>query len=259
MMNSFNRWTLLRKARRLLGAGGDPDFFIIGAQKSGTTSLYSHLVQHPNVILRVNKEVHFWSRNRNCEKGMAWYRSHFPSGIEKKVRSGFQSGKVLSGEGTTVMSLPNAPSRIRDQYPALKLIAILRDPVQRAFSHYRHVRRTHPEQEPLPFEEAIQQEDRDYKSRGRYAEQLQRWFSLFGRDQVLVSSFERFVEKPQEATDKCFRFLNLSAFQVEARHYNRDQSNEEMSPATEEYLREFFRPHNQKLYDLLGQDMGWPA
>ncbi|MCI5147305.1 MAG: sulfotransferase, partial [Candidatus Electrothrix sp. AR3] len=104
-----------------------PNFLVIGAQKSGTTSLFHYICQHPQVFENKSKEIHFFDHNYHC--GANWYRSHFPL-----------AGKLMRnrclGEATPYyLCHPHAPSHIFDLLPRVKIIAILRDPVERAISH----------------------------------------------------------------------------------------------------------------------------
>ncbi len=253
----MNRWEVLRWIRYVTGVYGRPDFFIIGAQKSGTTSLWQCLLQHPRIIFRVKKEVHYWG-GRNFENGHRWYASHFPSTVEKKLRTAGRAQPLLSGEATPVMGKAGVPGQLRAAYSDLKLIAILRNPVERAFSNVKLFRYHRPERTPDTFEEALCEME-GIRRRGLYARHLRRWFAHFGREQVLILSFDRFVRDPQAVLNECFAFLGVPAVDVEPRHANQSGDDSEIPAAIEEELREFYRPHNRDLYELLGCDFGWPA
>lgn len=241
----------------MTGLDGRPDFFIIGAQKSGTTSLWECLLQHDRIIFRVKKEIHYWE-GRNGDKSLRWYESHFPSTLEKRIWS-LRPGRLLSGEATPVMGNgTDAPFQLHEAYPNLQIIAILRNPVKRAYSHYKHLRRHHPEAVSPDFEEAFLTTE-DIRRRGVYAKHLREWFSLFGRDQVRVLSFDRFVHEAQAVADRCFEFLRLPSSEIQSRHSNKSSKDSRLRVAVEEKLREFYRPHNEDLYELLGRDFGWPA
>ena len=141
-----------------------PTFLIVGAQKSGTTSLVHYLAAHPQVYARID-EVHFF--DRNYERGLDWYSSQFEDAV------------VVGESSPEYMFRPEVPPRVAADLPGVKLVAILRDPVDRAYSHYWHNRtRGH---EPLSFEAALDAEaDREpdrygYVARGRYHEQLERF------------------------------------------------------------------------------------
>jgi hypothetical protein len=162
--------------------------------------------------------------------------------------------------------------------PAAKLIAVLRNPVERAYSHYQHMVRT--QREKLSFTQALEQEgqrvdavvdrviageaeavrcyrDYSYKSRGRYAEQLERWLGHYDRAQLLVLRSEDLFGRPEFVCDQIYGFLGLAAWKQPAY----DNANPgQYSPADAVVLAglaEYFKPHNQRLYDLIGMDMDW--
>src|SRR5437773_8026085 len=175
-----------------------PDFLIIGAQKAGTTALYSYLRRHPHVTGPSWKEVSFF--DRHYTRGEAWYRGNFPNVIRAR-------GALVGEASPSYLFHPLAPERVAALVPDARLITLVRNPVDRALSHYHH--EVALGREPLAFEEAIDaepertrgEEERlvgepgyfshawwnyTYLARGRYAEQLERWLALFPPDQVLV-------------------------------------------------------------------------
>jgi hypothetical protein len=160
-----NQFTELRKfllltARQQItrfGWGNLPDFIIIGAQRCGTTSLYNYLTQHPLILSALRKEVHYF--DNNFHKGVSWYQAFFPL---ISLRNGY--AKILSidnshltGEATPYYLFhPLTPKRIAGLLPQVKLIVILRNPVDRAYSHFLHA--TRMGFETLSFKEAIARE-----------------------------------------------------------------------------------------------------
>jgi hypothetical protein len=256
-----------------------PHFIIIGTQRGGTTSLYNYLAQHPSIVALTRREVHYF--DLNFQRGLAWYRSRFPSGW-RNVFKLFGRREVISGESSPYyMFHPLVPQRIRQQLPQVRLIALLRNPVDRAFSHYKHVRGKN--QETLPFEQAIACETerlageeekmrRDpgyysnahhrhgYLSRGIYADQLTRWFDVFPREQMLILKSEELYRKPHELVRQTLSFLKPEwADDSTAGEYKRhnETSSEPLAPELRSRLAEFFRPHNIRLYQLLGRDFQW--
>jgi hypothetical protein len=246
-----------------------PDFIIIGAQKGGTTSLYRYLAEHPRVAPAAEKQVDFFA-HESYKRGPGWYLSRFPE----------RGPGVLSGEASPYcMVHPHAPKRVFAFDPGVKLIAVLRNPVDRTYSHYQHQVRNW--REPLSFEEALEAEEgrtggelrrmlRDasyeskahrrhsYLARSRYAEQLEKWFALFPREQVLVLNSEAMFEDPEPALDRVTSFLGLPPLRLE--NYNRYMPGsywKGMSPETRRRLVEYFRPHNRRLYELLGVEYPW--
>ncbi|MGR3279804.1 sulfotransferase family protein [Acaryochloris marina NIES-2412] len=199
-----------------------PNFLIIGAGKSATTSLYYYLKQHPQIFTSPRKEPRFFafegeklsfgdpsSSTVNCVTDLEVYRSLF-----KQV-----SNEIAIGEASTwYLSSYKAPKRIYHHIPNVKLIAILRDPVERAYSHFLHLLRD--KVEPITdFKQAMSAEDIriqnnwsphwHYKQQGFYYLHLQRYFDLFERDQIRVYLYEDFINNPLEVLQDIFHFLDV--------------------------------------------------
>ncbi len=135
---------------------GLPDFVIIGAQKSGTTSLYDFVIRHPEIAPALKKEMHYFSINYKF--GEQWYRSNFPTNLSRRYFTKKTGQKLLSGEASpSYLFYPTVPSRMKKVLPDVKLIVILRNPVDRAYSQYHHSRRKG--RETLSFEKAIELEE----------------------------------------------------------------------------------------------------
>ena len=246
----------MRQPRALPGA------VILGAQKCGTSSLHNYLTQHRGVIPPLRKEVHYF--DVNFGRSEAWYRAHF--GREREPGLNLDSSPYY-------LFHPAVPRRMHELLPDARLIVLLRDPVRRAYSHYWHERSRG--REKLSFEAAIDAEPErlgrtdellasgklevsrehqqySYLARGRYAEQLERWFALYPRQQILVLRFEEFVREPLAALNRTLAFLGLpstTAVNLEARNTRRYPP---MAEATEGRLRQYFEPHNRRLETLLG-------
>jgi hypothetical protein len=183
-----------------------PDFLIIGAMKSGTTTLRLYLDEHPQA--RCVKETHFF--NVNYERGAGWYASLFAD-----------DGKhpALVGEKCPAyLSRPQATKRMAELLPAARLVVLLRDPVERAYSHYWHARREGWER--LSFRRAIAAEDRrlaanptgerrNYVHQSRYLPQLEHVCSLYPRDALLVMLFEDLRDDPAGTFARTCRFLGI--------------------------------------------------
>ncbi len=254
-----------------------PDFLIIGAQKAGTTSLYRNLIKHPCVVPALIKEVYFFALDH--AKGANWYRSFFPSKLGARVHRKMH-GAFLTCEATPYYIYhPLVPRRARNLVPDAKILAILRNPVDRAYSHYQHVRDLGLETVDT-FEEALALEtqrlkgeyekivqDGDYESynhrhfsytsRGIYVDQLTRWFDSYPREQILVLSLEEFKSDWKASFTRVLNFLQLPSWDVREfkKYYSRRYDG--MNPETRQRLVEFFRPHNQRLYELLGRSFEW--
>ena len=255
-----------------------PSFIIIGAQKCGTTSLYKYMVEHPQILPAVRKELHFFNwvskpGNKKKAEGVDWYLSQFP-----KIPNG---KNLITGEATpTYLVDPHTPQRMFKLLPDVKLIVLLRNPVDRAVSHYHHNRRMSKQREPLPFEKAIAKEserlklekeklisDENYRSlfhryysyleRGVYIEQLERWMSIFPREQFLILKSEDFYENPDVTLQEVFEFLGLSNYQVANKKKYNQLPYEPRAPKIRSTLSEYFQPYNTRLEEYLGQKFNW--
>ena len=130
-----------------------PDFVVIGSTKSGTTSLHYYLIQHPNIISERN--VHFFEYMQT--NSIEWYRAHFPTKAYKNFKKIIRKEKLIVGEQTaTYIFHPLIPKRVHATIPNAKLIVVLRNPVDRAFSNYQHQVREGIEKRT--FEDAIKSE-----------------------------------------------------------------------------------------------------
>jgi len=239
-----------------------PNAIIIGAMRSGTTSLHRWLTMQPEIRGGANKEVHYF--DVNWHRGTAWYRSKF------SMRK-----HAVQLEATPYYIFhPEIPRRLAATIPHCKLIVLLRNPVDRAYSHYRHsVRNGH---EQLGFRDAIRAEEerlRDldlgnlehvrrhmrfsYLARGRYAEQLERWFAVFPRAQILILQSERLFTASEEQLKRVLDFLGVpSCSSLGLRNVNPTAASS-LDPALRKALDGYFAPYNEKLRVLLGREFGW--
>ena len=267
----------LRAARRrgLMATSGLrslPDFLVIGTQRGGTTSLYRYMTAHPMVRAAQCKEIHYFDAEYG--RGSAWYRSHFPlAGTDGRAP------RLQTGEATPYYLFhPHAPQRVAALVPDVRVIVLLRDPVQRAYSHYHH--ELAKGREELTFEEAVAREaerldgelermtqdpgydsarlrHHSYVARGRYAEQLDRWYAAFPPGQVLVLRSEDLYGNAAATVDEVDRFLGLPPRKPALYRQHNGREYDDLPPAVSERLREVFAPHNQRLYALVGRDFGW--
>lgn len=260
-----------------------PDFLIIGTQKGGTTSLYNYLQTHPSIASAARKEVHFFDRRGNLDKGLTWYRGHFPTRAEKYFAQYLCGQAFLTGEATPeYLFLPHIPKMVVRVLPQVKLIVLLRNPVDRAYSQYQHAvvqgHETHSFEEAINYQEArIARErakilqDKDYERytymqhcylmRSIYVDQFQRWMSLFPREQFLILKSEEFYADPAITLKQVLDFLNLPASELQLRKSRYKAYNNNHYPKMDSALRKrliaFFEPYNADLYDFLGVDFGW--
>lgn len=188
------------------------DFFCIGAQKAGTTLLYEHLKSIDDIYLPNLKELHFFDDDEKFIKGRNWYeKSYFKNNINYKI-----SGEITP----SYLFIESVPKRIFEMYGKdTKFIVILRNPVERAYSHYTMKYRT--KEEELSFIEAlivenmrIRKNQRDknrfsYLNRGFYAEQLERYFEYFDRENFIFLTFEEYINNQDDSISQICRFLGV--------------------------------------------------
>ena len=243
----------LTSAKRAL-----PDFLIIGAQRAGTTSLYSYLAQHRMVVSATRKEIHYF--DVSFHKGLSWYRAHFPLSSSLQQRSSLT--RSITGEATpNYLFSPSAAERVAAVVPEVKLIVLLRNPVERAHSHWRHTVRAG--YEDLGFEEAIlHEESRNdphyaYLSRGLYASQLERWMAYFDAKQLLVLRSEDLFADSQPTLDQLADFLDVPVWTPGDLRPRFAAKGHGLDAATRADLVEYFEKPNQRLYELLGRDLRW--
>jgi hypothetical protein len=271
-------------ARALAGRGPGrgrvlPDFVIIGAAKAGTTSLYDWLGEHPCVAPASTKEVHYF--DYNYYRGEDWYRGHFPLRADLDALSARNGVRCITGEASPpYIAHQWAPERVAKLLPGVRLLVTLRNPIERAYSQFQMTRREN--EEPLAsFADAIAAEEGrlaperarcladprynswpigcwSYLMRSRYAEQLERWFELFPREQFHVITLEDMAADPQAVLDGVHAVLGLPGH----RHDNLPPKHvapayAEMGDEARALLADYFRPHNARLYELLGVDYGW--
>ncbi len=246
-----------------------PDFLIIGAKKCGTTALYSYLTQHPGIAPAMKKEIYFF--NAYYQRGALWYRSHFPTRSAK--------GSMLTGEATPdYLFHPHCAERIQRTVPQIKLLSILRNPVDRAYSFYNHNLRAGLE--TLSFEAAIEKEEErlegesqkvdaegdyfsfdfmhhSYLRRGIYVDQLKQWEQHFPKTQMCVVRTEGLYEAPKQTLEKAFHFLGLDYHAPKEFRKLNAAPYPDMEPSARARLERYFEPHNARLQEYLGQDMGW--
>jgi hypothetical protein len=243
-----------------------PGFLILGTMKGGTTSLYASMGSGPKVISALTKEVHYF--DCNYAKGWTWYLAHFP------IRT---SDDTVTGEATPdYLFFPEVAQRVAEVLPKCKLIVMLRNPIDRAYSHYQHeVARGY---ESLSFESAIQREcmvgadgvllkPKDlrergvyafshfsYLSRGLYAEQLKLWMQKIPRKQFLILKSESFFKQPDKALSEVLEFLGLpSTGNYEIRKYNEGHY-PPLGNDMRSRLRLFYAPYNEQLSQLVNMD-----
>ena len=243
-----------------------PDFLILGAQKAGTTALYAYLRWHPQITGPSFKEVSFF--DRHYARGERWYRAHLP----------IRRCGIVGEASPSYLFHPLAPARVAQMVPRARLIALVRNPVDRAFSHYQH--EVALGREELSFEDALARENermdgevermlRDptyfsyawwnytYAARGRYSEQLERWLAAFPREQLLVLFTEELAADTAGTYRRVLDFLGVDERGLDSypRIFEREYGG--MDLATRTRLEREFAAPNGRLAELLGRQLPW--
>lgn len=251
-----------------------PGFLIAGAQRCGTTSLFRMLAQHPQVRPPLmNKGIHYFDTAANFYRGQSFYAAHFP------IRRPGESEFATTGEASPYYLFhPLAASRIAAEAPDAKVIVLLRDPVERAFSAYKQ--ETGREFENLTFEAALDAEpqrlageherivaDHCYQSfshqhhayvaRGQYADQLERMISVVGRENVMVLDGADFFSQGLPQWPELMTFLGLRSWTPPNPVRANSRPSEPMPESIRIRLSAQFESSNARLADLLGRTPSW--
>lgn len=261
-----------------------PDFLVIGAQRCGTSSLYKYLGRHPRVIPSLRKEIEFFSTRYS--EGEAWYRAHFPLKARMDALRAVRGYPSQTFEATPDYLLhPAAAERAAQLVPDARIIVLVRNPIDRAYSHFQHNRRLG--QEPLQFEEALDQEHvrlsgelerishdpayparylrrYSYVTRGLYAEQLAPWRAQFAADRILIVSSEDLFSRTAETFLSMLEFLGLPPWRPAAfDNYSYASPSDRPSTGMPDDLRvrltAVFSAPNIQFYAIAGRDFGWAS
>ena len=270
-----------------------PGFIVIGSQKSGTSSLFFGLNQHPQIYMAPAKELNYFYHEALFAKGPGHYATYF-----KEAPEGTICGEASPG----YICHPRTPARIRRQLPDVKLILTIRDPVERAYSQYWDNRRQLAEGRSFdgllegPQHQVFNPDQKNYFSRGLYSVYLERYLALFPRDQLLIIQFDELKKDPESVYKRCFEFIGVdpdagtgdanqianfrSVFSNPLYHFafNRPalavrlpsfikwmlrwgpqvaHTPDPVSPHTEQRLRDYFAPYDRALEGLLGEAPYW--
>lgn len=276
-LHEVSRRGYIRVGTTTAAARCEPDFIMVGASRSGTTSLFRALMDHSQVVRpTVNKGVRYFDLNYG--RGRAWYRGHFPlRTVAERHAAPVGPPRVFEASGYYLFH-PLTAARIGSDLPDVKLVAMLRDPVERAFSAWKHESARGFEWES--FERALELEDerllgevdritRDvgyesfchrhhsHRSRGEYVDQLERLIRHVPREQIYVMQSEAFFDQPELEFRKLTAFLGL-ADRVPASfsQYNARPSSP-MPLSVRRQLEDHFAPFNERLERLLGEPLRW--
>ena len=275
-VTQFGRRAYARMSEATAGLRMAPGFILIGAQRCGTTSLFRALTAHPQVLPPTfRKGVNYFDLNY-C-RGAQWYRAHFPvAGIARR-RTGHHGAPVAFEASGYYLYHPQAMERLGHDMPRAKLVAMLRDPVERAFSAHKHELARGYEHED--FERALALEDdrlageverirgdpgyesfahrhHSYRRRGQYAEQLERVFESFPRAQVHVIDSADYFSRPAREYRRLLEFLGLPPFEPGFAAANA-RPGPPLDAKCRRMLEEHFVPHDERLAKLLGRQLSW--
>ncbi|WP_110239595.1 sulfotransferase domain-containing protein [Nocardioides gilvus] len=260
-----------------------PDFLITGTKRGGTTSLFNYLLMHPGVLglfpqSRGKKSTDWFFADSSHSE--VWYRSHFHTQRHKDRIAAELGHPPVSGEASPYYVWdPRVAEKVRAVAPEVKSILLLRDPVERAWSHYQE--RTQNGVEPLSFEDALAAESRrldgevermatdltyhstshdwyTYRARGIYLPQIQNWLRSFDREQVLILRSEDMYGDVQAVFDRVTDFLGIGDFTLpDTKPFNTSHRKSTVPEPIRTDLAQFFAPYNASLEKFLGYPLHW--
>jgi len=241
--------------------------------------MYEYLIKHPDVHRPSGKEIDYF--DRFFSRGIKWYKVKFPLNIKKLFVKKFSKKNFVTGEATPrYVEHPHALKRIKKILPNAKFIVLMRNPIDRAFSHYNMNMTS--ELEYLTFEDALKHEKKrihgryekmqrvegyyswdydifGYLEHGIYVKYLKRWMDVFPREQFLILQTEEFKKNTSDVYNNALQFLNLpeNTLKEYTLHKKLENKKRVMKPETRKQLVEYFKPHNEELYKFLGRNFHW--
>lgn len=254
-----------------------PNFLIIGAPRGGTSSLFFYLNHHSSIFPCKIKEPNFFAMY--YDRGINWYRTFFPTVLKKRQFEKTNKTKFVTGEASTQYYWhPQVPKRVKETVPNVKLIMLLRNPVDRSYSQYKmEVRHGN---EKLSFEEAIAKEKERiegeydkmlynelyfsekytmhaYISKSLYFNFIKQWFDYFPKENFLFVKSEDFYQNTKHIMKEIFQFLDVPLIPFNESKILRKGIYENIDSKTRENLKQYFKPYNEKLFSLINQNFEW--
>jgi len=234
-----------------------PDFIIIGAARCGTSSLWANLAEHPRLrppdpkaflqFASNHKEVHFFDKEHKFNRGLDFYRSFFVGPPQRYYH--FESTP-------NYLYHPAVPERVKNTLPKAKLIVMLRNPVDRAWSHFCNWRRKRDLKESILYNPKS-----EILKKGIYHEQLVRWFEYFERSQFLIIRSEDYFANETLVIKRTLEFIGVEpVVKIKPIYYDpvkKTKGNPPMTVKLRRDLKTFYRPHNNTLEEMLGRNFGW--
>jgi hypothetical protein len=233
-----------------------------------------YLNQHPQLLLSLTKEVHFFDGGMDPDidlykNGQNWYRRHFS--LRRRVNPNLRTFEA----SPRYLLDPRAPERIYQLIPQVKIIILLRNPIERAISNYYYQKRKG--RDPLSLREALYEEEKrlepalqnrnykhynfitySYKLRGHYKEQIERFLKYFSWEKMLILKSEDFFSNPETILRQVYDFVGVNpGFKINDLKPQNGAIKSDIDPDLYKYLSEYFAPHNQALYELVGKNYGW--
>ena len=246
-----------------------PDFFIIGVVRSGTTSMYHYLNEHPSIVKSAYDELGFF--DDNFRLGWSWYKTLFPTTITKRIVKR-KTGNFLTFDDTPFYFYnEDVAKKIKNYFPKTKLIIILRNPIDRAYSNYHLGVRMGDEKRT--FDQAVDDEmqkiaeyneiemddyiSQSYLGRGIYAKQLEIWLKYFPASVIKILESERFSNDTEKTMNEVFEFLDLPNHNIRNLKKKNVAEYPPMRTETRQKLCNFFSEYNEELYDMLKVRYDW--
>jgi hypothetical protein len=251
------------------------DFFMVGVMKSGTTSLYNYMIENPYIFPPLYKEIHYFDDRPH--RSMSWYRSNFISKRQKESISKKAGKKIATGEATpTYIFRRSIAEKIKKSFPDTRIIILLRNPVGRAYSEFNFIKRFYNiEEDFLSYasreidwiqQQSFRHVEEIYQVyskeptllRGVYHWFVKDYYDVFGRDKVMVINADDFFKNTDAVYRRTLNFLDIEY--VELPKYEKyDQGNkyDKMSEEARKLVGDFYAPHNQALFDLIGEAYKW--
>ena len=255
-----------------LGFVAKPKFIIAGAQKSGTTALFNILSQHKDILPPIKKELNYFNNDpiyNKYKNKLRYYHSYFSVSLPFSKKIGLESTPLY-------LYHPDVARRIYSYNPNIKIIIVLRDPVKRLISAWNFYRSKHPDvfyqyyPKNITLSELINGDIRNFENInynsnpisllrvGVYYEQLQRFFEQFSKDQILVLDYDQLKSNYDLVIREILDFLGLSFEEIPNLKANITQKYDFSIYNTEvDLLKEFYKPFNKSLFELLGKEFSW--
>ena len=245
-----------------------PNFIVIGVKRCGTTTLYEQLSEHPCIEKSSHDNLGFF--NNNFELGINWYKSHFVTNLRKREIERKYGQFATYDVTSSYIQKKKTAENIFKTLPNVKLIIILRNPTDRAYSEYNQ--NIIDENESREFIDLIKQEIKEIQNmeniefssdkinlvkKGMYEKQISPWLEIFDRKQILIITTEEFGEKTTETYDKIFRFLELPEYKIKNKERHRKGAYKEMNVKTRKILDDFYEPYNKELFQKIEETFQW--